>query len=186
MIKIVIQPKMTRAELAALVCEALVDALDDSPILVGGAAASIYSEGRYLSHDLDIITYRTRKELAPVMERLGFEERGSYWRHSRTELVVQFVAPPPMIGSFYVRKPTTMATSAGTLRVISALQSACDRLAWYLQGDMQALEQCASVVIAQRVRLTKIRSWLAGEEWSKKEKERALTDLQREVRRQRR
>ena len=43
-----IKRRTTRAELGAIVCEAL-SMLDDSPVLVGGAAVSIYSDGRYVA-----------------------------------------------------------------------------------------------------------------------------------------
>ena len=177
-----IHARITRAELAAIVCEALVEALEDSPILVGGGAATIYSNGEYLSDDLDIVTYRDRKRIAPVMQGLGFEAQGAYWVHRKTPLFVQFVAPPPMIGNKYIREPTLLKTKAGTLRCISPLDAACDRLAWYLQGDAPSLDQAAAVVRARQISISKIRAWLANEDWPDVDKERALEALRERLR----
>lgn len=179
--KIVIHPNTTRAELGAIVCEALADTLDDHPVLVGGAAASIYTKGRYRSNDLDIVTYRDRKKIAPLMHHLGFTLSGAHWSHPDTDLLIQFVAPPTMIGNKHVREPRRMRTREGRLPIISALDSACDRLAWYLNGDAQALDQCADIVIAQKLSLPRIRAWLRGEEWSKPKRDAALHALRQKI-----
>lgn len=179
--KIAIHPNTTRAELGAIVCEALTDALGDHPVLVGGAAASIYSKGRYRSDDLDIVTYRDRQKIAPLMRGLGFVLSGAHWNHPDTKLMVQFVAPPTMIGSRHVREPRHMRTRNGSLPIISALDSACDRLTWHLSGDAQALDQCADIVIAQKISLPRIRAWLRKEEWPASQKTAALRALKQKI-----
>jgi hypothetical protein len=176
-----IHSKIRRAELGAVVCSTLIARLHDHPALVGGAAASIYSRGRYLSDDLDIVSYRDRRELAPVMRELGFTEKGGYWVHPSTDLFVQFVSSPIMIGRKYVKEPERIKTAAGELPIISALDCACDRLAWYLSGDAQSLEQCADVVAAQRISFAAISRWLEGEEQPEREKQEALAALKRKV-----
>lgn len=178
--KILIQPNTTRAELGAIVCNALASVLGDSPVLVGGAAASIYSKGRYKSEDLDIVSYRTQK-ITPLMRSLGFVAKGAHWHHPDTDLTIQFVSPPTMIGNKHVRKPPRMRTKAGNFSIISAVDSACDRLSWYLNGDKQGLKQCADIVLAQRIPLSRIRTWLQKEPYSKEQQETALKELRRVV-----
>jgi hypothetical protein len=63
-----ISEETTREELGAIICEALGSALEDPAVLVGGAVAAIYTEGRFLSDDLDFVSWRSAKQLRPVME----------------------------------------------------------------------------------------------------------------------
>jgi hypothetical protein len=76
-----ITKKTTRAELGAMVCQALA-AVDDEPVLVGGAVVSIYSRGRYVSDDLDFVSWLDERRRRPAMEALGFAKRGAYCRRS--------------------------------------------------------------------------------------------------------
>jgi hypothetical protein len=179
-----IKRRTTRAELGAIVCEVL-SKLDDSPVLVGGAAVSIYSEGRFVSDDLDVVTYRSERQIAPLMSELGFSKKGSHWVHPSTKLYVQFVNPPPMIGTKYIKKPDRMKTAEGPLSILSPLDCACDRLAWFLGGDSQSLEQCVDVIVAQKIPLQSIRAWLRGEPWPEKDKKEALELIARGIERRR-
>ena len=158
-----IGPKTTRAELGAMVCQALA-AVDDEPVLVGGAVVSIYSDGRWVSDDLDFVSWRDDRRRRPALEALGFHKRGSYWVHPHTALFLQFVSPPVMIGSKHVRAPARMKTRAGELAILSPLDCVLDRLAWHLdRGDAQTLEQAVDVARARRVSLADIEAWLADE-----------------------
>jgi hypothetical protein len=50
-------------------------------ILVGGACATIYSENRYQSYDLDYITYEEMKKVKKALAELGFVEKQKYFKH---------------------------------------------------------------------------------------------------------
>jgi hypothetical protein len=182
MIRIVVHPKTTGAELAASVCRALAAELGDHPTLVGGAAVAIYTEGRFVSDDLDIVSYRAKREIAPIMKAAGFVNRGHHWEHPQTKLLIQFISPPIMIGRSYVARPDKVATRTGELPVISAFHSACDRLAWFLSdGDPQTLEQCADILATQKISLARVRRWLRDEDWPQEQKRRALELLEHKV-----
>ena len=59
-------------DLAALVSERLrVQGIDT--ILVGGACVSVYTKNKYLSSDLDFVSYATVKEISPALAELGFK-----------------------------------------------------------------------------------------------------------------
>jgi hypothetical protein len=185
-IKSAIHRKITRAELGAVVRRALIEDLGDDPVLVGGAVVSIYTEGRYVSNDLDIVTWRNNRVIKPVMVKLGFVENGSFWEHPQTDLLVQFVNSPVMIGRKHVKVPAKMKTRAGDLAIISPLDSACDRLAWFLgEGDAQTLEQCADVIVTQKVRLSEIEKWLKNETYPERTKTTTMTILKERVARRR-
>jgi hypothetical protein len=72
-----IHPALSRAELGAVICEAL-DRHRIDAVLVGGAVVSIYSEGRYVSDALDFVTYKQDKVLRQPMQALGFKKKGMY------------------------------------------------------------------------------------------------------------
>ena len=173
--------KTTRAELAALVCRALI-AIDAEPVLVGGAVVGIYCDGRFVSDGLDFVSWRDDRRRRPVMEALGFHKRGSHWVHPRTELFVQFVNPPVMIGHKHVAHPARLRTRAGELRILSPLDCVLDRLAWHLdRGDAQTLAQAIDVARAHDVTLADIEAWLAGERWPDARKRMALEALRRQL-----
>lgn len=170
-----------RAELAAIVSEALAD-LDDAPVLVGGSVVSLYTDGRWVSDDLDFVTWRSERELKPVMEQLGFRKDGAAWEHAHTELLVQFVNPPVMVGSKHVRRPATMRARGRAFLLLSPLDCVLDRFAWYLdRGDAQTLEQAADVAVARRVPLADVAAWLAEQDWPRERKRMAMAELERKT-----
>ena len=176
-----IGPKTTRAELGAVVCRALA-AGGDEPVLVGGAVVSIYSDGRFVSDDLDFVSWQDDRRRRPAMAALGFEKRGAYWVHADTELFVQFVNPPVMIGHKHLREPARLATRAGELRLLSPLDCVLDRLAWHLgSGDAETLAQAIDVARARSVPLGEIEAWLAAEPAPADRKQLALESLRRRL-----
>lgn len=164
-----------------MVCRAFAG-LDDEPVLVGGAVVSIYSKGRWVSDDLDFVTWRPERRYRPLLEALGFEKRGSWWTHPATELLLQFVNPPVMIGGKHVRTPARLDTRFGPVAILSPLDCVLDRLAWHLdRGDAQTLAQAIDVARAHGVPLDEIERWLAAESWPADRKELTLEVLRRQL-----
>lgn len=64
-------------ELSAFISGKLSESGIDA-ILVGGACVSIYTKNRYLSFDLDFVTYATLKEVTPVLAKVGFRRKSSH------------------------------------------------------------------------------------------------------------
>ena len=60
---------LPRRRLAARVSRALSAAGIDA-VLVGGSVVSIYASERYVTDDLDFVSYRPLKAIAPVMEKV--------------------------------------------------------------------------------------------------------------------
>lgn len=177
---------ISRAELAAIVCEALAE-LGDEPVLVGGAVAAIYTEGRYVSDDLDFVSWRNERQFKPILERLGFSKSGMHWSHPDTPLLLQFVNSPVMVGKKHVKHAAELSTALGNLRILSPLDCALDRFSWYLnRGDQQTLMQTVDVIVTQGVALSDIEMWLANEDYPSTLKKRALEALNREVKKSRR
>ncbi len=180
-----ISSRTTRAELAALICGALATT-GDEPVLVGGAVTAIYTKGRYLSDDLDFVSWRNDRERKAVLGALGFQRDGGHWSHPSSPFLVQFVESPVMIGKKHVREPDVMQTPAGPLRILSPLDCALDRFCWYLEAsDQQTLQQAANVMVEHDVRLTDVEEWLAGEPYPPNTKAAALEHLAAAVKRRR-
>src|SRR5262249_20055129 len=112
---------------------------------------------RYVTDDLDFVSYKPLKTIAPIMEQLGFKMTGNMAVHPKTKLYVQFCSPPLSVGREPV-KPVELKTKHGTLETLSPTDSVLDRLMqfyhWY---DEQALEQALLVARSQKIDLERVR-----------------------------
>jgi hypothetical protein len=177
---------ITAVELAALVANAIILQLKDEPALVGGTVVQIYSKGRYVSGDIDIVSYRSNAELKAVMEGLGFSRKQTYWHHPSTSLLVQFQNSPIMVGQKHVRQLGSITTRLGDVAVLSPLDCVLDRFAWYMgDGDREALIQAAMVAVAHRVDVADVQAWMKTESGSASKKKEWLADLVNEIERER-
>ncbi|MDE1836836.1 MAG: hypothetical protein KGJ23_09495 [Euryarchaeota archaeon] len=61
--------------------------LGDRLVIVGGSAIEIYTDGMYVSGDVDIVGGKTR--LAPILSQWGFDFDGRYWTRNDLSLVVE-------------------------------------------------------------------------------------------------
>jgi hypothetical protein len=151
-------------DVAAEVSQALSDA-GITAVLTGGGAVTIYSDNKYQSYDIDFVTAASLRELSAVMSKLGFSRgTGRHFEHPLTKLVVEFVAWPVTVGDEVVRKWARLRTPAGTLQILTPLQSVKDRLAaFYHWRDPQSLQQALLVAKSHRVSMRTIKSWSASE-----------------------
>jgi len=65
------------SDLAGLICDVLAQHNIDA-ILVGGACVTIYSDSKYLSYDLDLITYEDKEKISHALNEIGFKKQGRY------------------------------------------------------------------------------------------------------------
>jgi hypothetical protein len=164
---------MTTGELAAFVATHLRDAGIDV-VLSGGSCVTIYSEGKYVSGDLDFIDTRfaTRREIRDAMNGIGFSERDRFFHHPETELLVEFPKGPPAVGKEPVGRIDELEFQTGKLRIISPTDCVKDRLAaFYHWKDLQSLEQAVLVAQSQHVDLVEVERWSRSEGMLEKYKE---------------
>jgi hypothetical protein len=151
-----IRADIGRMELAAIVADTL-RAHDVDAVLVGGSVVAFYSNGKYVTDDLDFVSHKPLKTIAPLMERLGFQMNGNTAVHPATKLYVQFCAPPLAIG----RQPVVsvaLETAHGTVETLAPTDCVLDRLMHYYHwNDEQALEQALLVARSQKIDLRRIR-----------------------------
>ena len=152
---------MTRCELAAFVSTAFQEANIDV-VLSGGSCVSIYSSEQYVSMDLDFVNamFTKRDRIRTVMESLDFHEDNRYFRHSDTELLVEFPLGPLGVGEEPVKQIDEMKTETGILRLISPTDCVKDRLIWYYHdGDTECLRQAILVANNNAVDLKELQRW---------------------------
>jgi hypothetical protein len=131
-------------------------------VLSGGACVSIYSQGAYISHDLDmVILYSSRRQaIHAAMATIGFEEIGRYYVNPETQYLIEFPPGPLSIGAEPVQRVDEIELRTGTLRIISPTDCVKDRLAaYYHWGDRQCLHQAILVARVNAVDFEEIRRW---------------------------
>lgn len=159
--------QMSRAALGAWVQEHLrVKGIDT--VLSGGACVSIYSNGKYVSMDLDMIHTSLlapkRSLIREAMNELGFTEQGRYFKHPETDIFVEFPKGPPAVGEEPVKEIIDRHEATGILRIISPTDCVKDRLTWfYHDNDHQCLEQAILVAQQNMIDLNEIERWSTGE-----------------------
>jgi hypothetical protein len=147
-------------DLAAIVSTQLIER-DIDAVLVGGACISIYTENKYVSHDLDFVSYGSLKEISKALSEIGFKKKSSrHFVRKECPFFIEFVAPPLAIGNEPVGKTKRIKTEQGSLILLTPTDSIKDRLvAFYHWNDYQALEQAVMVSRAQKVHFREIRRW---------------------------
>lgn len=129
-------------------------------ILVGGACVTIYSQNRYMSQDLDFVTYEDLKKVKAALLKLGFHEKSGYFRQKLCPWIVEFVAPLVAVGNEPISNFSQVKTSYGSIKMLRAIDSVKDRLAaFYHWGDRQSMEQAANICLEVEVDFQELRTW---------------------------
>jgi hypothetical protein len=152
---------MTQAELGAYV-QSHLGAQGIDVVLSGGAVVAIYTSGKYVSPDLDLVNRYSAKRSAikSAMEELGFQEIGRHFEHPDSEFFVEFPPGPLSLGKEYNIRIDEIEMETGILRVLSPTDCVKDRLAWYYHdGDRQCLSQAILVSSENQIDIDEIRKW---------------------------
>lgn len=156
---------MTQAELGAYV-QSHLSAKGIDVVLSGGAVVAIYTNGRYVSGDLDFVNryFAKRSVIKNAIEELGFKEAGRHFEHHDTEYFVEFPPGPLALGEEFNIKIDEFEMETGILRLISPTDCVKDRLVWYYHdGDRQRLSQAILVAQDHQIDIDEIREWSDGE-----------------------
>lgn len=160
---------LTLEELGGLICQTLSDHGIDT-VLSGGSCVSVWTDNKYSSHDIDMITttLASHYELAAAIESLGFERKGKgrYYEHPDTDFALEFPNGPVMVGDEQVSDDQIyhLETKAGVLRLLSPTDCIKDRLAaYYYWNDNQSWEQAISVAKRHSPDWHSLRRWHSAE-----------------------
>jgi hypothetical protein len=156
---------MSHGELAAHI-QSHLRAKGVEVVLTGGSAVSIYSEGKYVSKDLDFVVegFAKRQIMRDAMGEIGFQEVGRHFEHPQIMFLVEFPGGPLSVGKQRIEKIETIEYETGTLRIISQTDCVKDRLAAYFYwSDRQSLKQAIMVSRDYRIDLDEIANWAQEE-----------------------
>jgi hypothetical protein len=152
-----ISHKSTIEEIAALVCQKLLEAGIET-FLSGGAVVSIYTHNQYESYDLDFVSYGDRKKIKAIMIGLGFKQDTSrLFIHPNSKYFVEFPGKSMEIGDEIIKEFSERTNNGNKLLLLTPTDCVKDRLAAYIHwNDQQGLVQAVMVAKAQPVSLDKI------------------------------
>lgn len=160
--------KISIPDLAALINRKFIEH-GMKTILVGGACVAIYSHNRYVSYDLDFITFETSGKIKKALSELGFELKGKYYSHPDCPYFIEFVSPPIAVGDEIVEEFRTLHTPFGQVELLTPTDCVKDRLASFFHwNDRQALEQAIMVSQDQKINLKEIERWAKAENYLNK------------------
>jgi len=150
-------------DLAGLICQNFKEDGIEA-ILVGGSCVTIYSNNRYLSADLDYVTYEELGKVERSLKKIGFIKVGKYFAHPSCALYIDFVTEPVAIGNEIIQKFEELESKYGVLKLLTVTDCVRDRLlSFYHWDDRQGLNQAIEVCLDHSIDMKKLR------EWSKKE-----------------
>lgn len=154
---------MSLKEFALAVAETLQKS-DIQVILTGGAVVSIYSNGKYVSKDVDFLSASDHQLIKKVMLEAGFKNLGKDFYHDNTVFTVEFPGTQLVIGDEPMKAEGELKEGTFVLRLLSPTQCVMDRLAaFYHWKDRQSLEQAVMVASKHPVKLSKIEKWSVSE-----------------------
>ena len=157
--------KMSQAELAAYINDHLRRSRIEV-VLSGGAAVGIYSNGEYVSEDIDFVNalFAGRDKINKAMEEIGFTPFGRHFEHPDSKHIVEFPPGPLHLGDGKVENISELKFDTGVLRIISPTDCIKDRLAhFYHWGDRQCLAQAIIVASKHKINLNEVREWSKSE-----------------------
>jgi hypothetical protein len=163
--------KISISDLAAIVNNKFAEH-NMKTILVGGACVAIYSNNRYLSYDLDFVTYESKEKIKKALAEIGFEVKGKYFARDDCPYFIEFVSPPVAVGEEMVVDFESLDTPFGHVVLLTPTDCVKDRLSSFFHWqDSQALEQAIMVFQDQNVNLQDIELWAKAEDHFDKFKE---------------
>tara|TARA_R110000868_G_scaffold300223_4_gene560649 strand:- start:2098 stop:2637 length:540 start_codon:yes stop_codon:yes gene_type:complete len=139
---------------------------DVDVILVGGAVVSIYTEGAYISGDLDfVLNDLTRTNLNTALESLGFNQSGRHFIHPDCKhLYLEFCPFPVSIGDDCTIVPAEVSNDGVKIKIFNPTDSVRDRLASYIHFKAkECIDQAVMVAKRHPVDLSKIKKWCVQE-----------------------
>lgn len=131
-------------------------------ILSGGAVVGIYSNGIYVSRDIDLVNakFADRREIALTMEVIGFTPAGRHFEHPESDQIIEFPPGPVSIGDEKIEKFNEFKLETGVLCLLSPTDCVKDRLSHYYHwGDQQCLAQAILVSVNWDIDLNDVREW---------------------------
>jgi hypothetical protein len=145
-------PVKRRATFIAILSEEMKQRGEKAPVVVGGEAVELYTQGSYTTGDIDIKSPRGATE--SILKEWGFLKRGRTWFNKALDIYVDWVGAALDEGEEAENRVVTIKVSEGLeINVISIEDLVIDRLnaaKWW--GDVDSL-MWAKVLLGVKRRL---------------------------------
>lgn len=131
-------------------------------VLTGGACASLHTDGRYQSSDVDLILEGAVSQamLDRAMSAVGFLRRGDRYVHPTARFFVEFPRGPLAIGGDDRVVPVLARAGRLEFLVLSPTDCCRDRLAaFYHWSDRGSLDVAVKVALRRTVDMEAIERW---------------------------
>lgn len=137
-------------------------------VLTGGACVSIYTDGAYVSRDVDFVIQTAaaglQQKVDDALATLGFARNNDRYVHKLTTFYVEFPPGPLSIGDDLNIRPVELRVGGSTVLLLSPTDCCRDRLAaFYFWDDRQSLERAVDVALHRDVDLRVIKAWSIAE-----------------------
>ncbi len=182
-----LSPRASLREVAVVTGDALRRAKIRA-VLSGGACASLYTQGSYVSVDADFILIEPceQEDLDRALASLGFRRMRDRYVHLRLPFFIEFPRGPLGIGEDSRIRPVWIRRRNRRVLTLSATDSCRDRLAaFYHWNDLQSLAAAAEIASRNRVSYAKIRGW-SRKEGHLRGYEQFISEVRRRQKRRRR
>jgi len=145
-------PVKRRATFIAILSKEMNRRGEKAPVVVGGEAVELYTQGSYTTGDIDIKSPRAATE--SVLKEWGFRKKGRTWFNKNLDIYVDWVGAALDEGEEAENRVTTIKMAKGLqIKVISIEDLVIDRLnaaKWW--GDVDSL-MWARVLLGVKRRL---------------------------------
>ncbi len=135
-------------------------------VLTGGACVSIYTDGTYVSRDVDFVIQNapTQAQVDDALAELGFRRNGDRYIHEAVSFYVEFPPGPLAVGGDFNVRPVELPAPDGPVLALSATDICKDRLAaFYHWNDYQSLTHAVAIASRQQLDLARLRRWSRDE-----------------------
>lgn len=157
-----INSKTTVQELLAIIYQHLTEN-NISAVVTGGTVVSVYTDNKYESLDIDLISPSEQKELMEVMAKIGFHptvKDSKDLAHKSTAITIEFPGRSVILGGRLEKVDHEQVVEGVRVKMLSPTQSVQDRLEAYIAWkDIQGLEQAEWICEKQPVSLDRIKAW---------------------------
>ncbi len=121
-------------------------------VLVGGGVATIYSQGKYMSGDIDFVMGwgNTHSQIKTPLESIGFTREGTIYRHPSTTFSLDFSNPPVDIGDNNDPEIVEQEFNGQSIKILSPSECIKDRLNKFTHWNDESAMQ-AAVAVAKSV-----------------------------------
>ena len=130
--------------------------------LVGGGVATIYSQGKYLSGDLDFVFgwQNNHKEIKKALSELGFHADTRVFSRPNCPFTMDFSSPPVDIGNKNDPEVNEDTFGGETIRILTPTECIKDRLhkAFHWKDEL-ALKAALDVAITQSFSMSKVQKF---------------------------